>query len=152
MQTSDEQAMALSSLHDPYARPDWDEYFLDGAQWVSDRADCRRRKVGAVIVKENRIVATGYNGAEPGGPSCLRGECPRGLASASQVAPGSSYDTGAGVCVAIHAEQNAIMYCSREDRLGATIYINQEPCGGCMRMLRGSGLARAVWPEGEVDL
>lgn len=131
------------------SRPEWDEYFLWGTRWVASRADCRRRRCGALIVKDNRIMAAGYNGGPPGGPSCLAGECPRGLQSKEAVAPGSSYDTGAGSCIALHAEQNAIMYCSREDRLGATLYVNQEPCEGCMRMVSGSGIVRAVWPHGE---
>ncbi len=134
------------------ARPDWDTYFLTGTTWVATRADCRRRKVGALIVKSNRILATGYNGAEPGGKSCLAGQCPRGLKSKQEVTPGSSYDTGASACIALHAEQNAIMYCSREDRIGATIYVTDEPCDGCMRMIKGSGVIRVVWPGGDLWL
>ena len=134
-------------------RPDWDSYFLAIAETVSLRADCSRRQVGAVIVRDHRIRATGYNGAPSGGRSCLAGECPRG---ASGVAPGSSYDTGAGACIALHAEQNAIMYASRDDCEGATIYCNHEPCDGCLKMIAGSGIVRAVWPgaearSGEVD-
>ena len=127
------------------SRPDWDDYFLGIATAVAARADCSRRQVGAVIVSERRIVATGYNGAPAGGPSCLAGECPRGL---SAVAPGSSYDTGAGACVALHAEQNALLWSSRADRAGAAIYITCPPCDGCARLIAGSGLGRVVYPNG----
>lgn len=96
-----------------YTRPDWDDYFLGIAEAVARRADCRRRHVGAVLVANNRIVATGYNGAPSGGPSCLAGQCPRGLLDSAAVAPGSSYDTGAGSCVALHAEQNCLLYADR---------------------------------------
>lgn len=131
------------------SRPDWDEYFLGIAEAVSKRADCTRSKVGAVVVDSAlRIAGTGYNGAYPGGPSCLAGECPRGTKSREQVVPGTSYDTGVGACIALHAEQNALLYSSRDSRTGGTIYITREPCDGCLRMLKGSGLQRAVfWSE-----
>ena len=128
-------------------RPDWDTYFLGIAAAVAQRADCSRRQVGAVIVKEHRIVATGYNGAPAGGPSCLAGECPRGRMSKTDVAPGSSYDTGAGACVALHAEQNALLWSARPDRIGATIYITDPPCDGCARLIAGSGLAHVAYPD-----
>lgn len=135
-------------------RPDWPEYFLAGTEWVATRADCTRRKVGAVIVRDNRIVATGYNGGQPGGPSCLAGECPRGRFTKEEL-PGahdpnpSSYDVGPGTCIAIHAEQNAIMYCSRDERIGAIMYVSCEPCTGCFRMIAGSGLYAVIWPAAE---
>lgn len=126
-------------------RPDWVDYFLGIAQAVSARADCTRRKVGAVVVKDNRIVSTGYNGAHSGGPSCLAGECPRGL---SGVEPGSSYDTGAGACIANHAEANAIIYAGRDSCVGSTIYLTTGPCDGCLRLIRGAGIAMVIWPSG----
>lgn len=129
-------------------RPNWDDYFLDMAVAVAARADCARRKVGAVLVDYNRrVIGTGYNGAPPGGPSCLAGECPRGKMSTDQVAPGSSYDTGAGTCIALHAEQNALLYSDYTARTGGVIYITTVPCDACMRMLKGAGLRRAVWRE-----
>lgn len=124
-------------------RPDWDTYFLNIAMAVALRADCSRRKVGAVLVRDNRIVSTGYNGSPPGGPSCLAGECPR---SSSNVEPGSSYDTGPGSCIAAHAEQNAIIYAGRDKCLGATIYVTEVPCGGCDRMIEAAGIYKMVSP------
>jgi dCMP deaminase len=129
------------------SRPDWDEYFLGVARAVAARADCSRRQVGAVLVdSDRRLRGSGYNGARPGGPSCLAGECPRG---ASGVAPGSSYDTGAGSCVAIHAELNLVLYTSPEERKGGAVYVTDEPCDGCLKILLGAGLHRIVWPEGQ---
>jgi dCMP deaminase len=116
-------------------RPSWDEYFLLIARAVATRADCFRRQVGAVVVKNQRIVGTGYNGAPAGEAGCV--SCPRRL---STVAPGSSYDTGAGQCVAIHAEANALLYTDREDLVGATIYVTSPPCDGCRRLIRGAGV------------
>jgi dCMP deaminase len=127
-------------------RPSWDEYFLDIAMAVATRADCTRRKVGAVVVKDRRIRATGYNGAPAGEPGCI--SCPRRV---STVAPGSSYDTGAGACVAVHAEANALLYCDREDLIGATLYLTTDPCEGCQKLIRATGVVRVVWPEGELN-
>lgn len=128
-------------------RPGWDEYFLGIAQAVAARADCSRRQVGAILVnKHNRHRGSGYNGGPAKGLSCLKGECPRGR---SDVAPGSSYDTGAGTCIAIHAEQNLVLDTSMEERRDGTIYITDEPCDGCFRMITGSGVIRVVWPNGE---
>lgn len=125
-----------------------DEYGILLARAVAFRADCTRRRVGAVIIDEfRRIVGTGYNGAPPGQPGCLTaGACPRGRMSKTEVAPLSSYDTGTGTCIANHAEANAIMFSQPADRRGATVYCTDAPCDGCKRIMNGSGLARAVFP------
>jgi Deoxycytidylate deaminase len=125
-------------------RPTWDEYFLAGAQWAAVRSDCERAKVGAMVVRNKRVRSTGYNGAPPGLPGCST--CPR---RTSQVEPGSSYDTGPGACVAVHAELNALLFCDREDLPGATLYVTREPCGGCRKAIAAAGIVRVVWPEGE---
>lgn len=127
-------------------RPSWGQYFLGIAGAVSKRGDCSRSQVGAIIVSfDNRIQSTGYNGAEPGGPSCLRGECPRAFSS---VEPGSSYDTGPGACIASHAEQNAIVYAGRARTLGSTLYVTRMPCDGCSKLIKAAGIIKVVWPEG----
>jgi dCMP deaminase len=131
-------------------RPEWREYFLGIAKAVAARGDCTRRQVGCVIVDEHRrIVSTGYNGAPSKGPSCLAGECPRG---SSTVEPGSSYDTGPGACVALHAELNALLYADPVRVRGGAAWITDAPCDACARILKGSGLATACWPEGFVNL
>lgn len=127
-------------------RPSWDDWGLLMAQTVALRADCRRRKVGAVLLTDDhRVAATGYNGAAPGRPGCLSGACPRGL---SDVLPGSSYDTGPGTCIAIHAEENALLQASRWSMVGCTLYVTDEPCMGCWRMISGTPVRRVVWPGG----
>jgi dCMP deaminase len=151
------------------SRPDRDEYFMVMAFAASLRGDCTRRKVGAVIVDtDNRVVITGHNGSPPGGPSCLSGGCPRGLhyktestisalmpickcgalwPCGSAVAPGSSYDTGAGTCIALHAEQNAIVFADPARRRGSTMYVTDDPCDGCDRLIKGVAIARTVTPS-----
>lgn len=159
-------------------RLDWDDYYLRIADDVALRADCTRRKVGAVLVaKDNRIVSTGYNGSPPGKPGCLSdGACPRGRhykkvkwidegpfeialgkqetcacgsawPCAKAVKPGSSYDTGAGACIALHAEQNCLLRAGTS-AAGGTLYITDEPCGGCRKLIEGAGVARVVWYDG----
>lgn len=119
-------------------RQTWDEYFLSLAAQASTRATCSRRKVGAVIVRDRRIVSTGYNGGPSGVAHCEDGGCPRG---ASESPPtGRGYDT----CIAIHAEANALLFCGPDQRAGATVYCTDLPCFGCAKLLANSGVAEVV--------
>lgn len=123
-------------------RPSWDLYFAAIARTVSTRADCRRRKVGAVIVDANhRIVSTGYNGAPAGDQGCLEGACPRGLMTSEEAAPGTAYDN----CIAVHAEANALLY-ARTSLVGCTIYVTCPPCRDCSKLIAGAGIVRVVCP------
>lgn len=132
-------------------RPSFDDWALGIAEAVSRRGDCTRRRVGAVLFdSEWRVLSVGYNGTEPGGKSCLRGECPRGRMSTQEVAPGSSYDTGPGACISIHAELNSLLYSDPLRRVGGTLAITCAPCDGCLRVIKGSGVARVIWPDGEM--
>jgi dCMP deaminase len=131
----------LTDIH--IVRPDWDTYFMSIAETVSTRGDCRRRQVGCVLVDEDhRIISTGYNGAEPGGPSCLAGQCPRGLKSQAELPSGSADYSD---CVAIHAEANALLF-ARESARGCTVYVTSTVCDGCSKLLRAAGVARVVTP------
>ena len=132
--------------------PGWDDYFLGIATAVAARAKCTRRKVGAVLVVDRRIIGTGYNGAAPGKPDCLEGACPRGRQDYTQVQPMSDYDTpgSPGFCIAIHAEVNALLHATR-DTHSASVYVTDEPCAGCRKALAAAGVARAVWPGGELS-
>lgn len=127
-------------------RPSWDDYFLTIARSVARRADCRRRQHGCVLVDaDNRIIATGYNGAPAGEKGCLSGACPRGMASYEEVRTLSSYDAiGPGYCISVHAEANALLY-ARTSCKGATAYITGEPCPTCHKLLRAAGVERIVW-------
>lgn len=124
------------------SRPNWDEYFLGIAEAVAARSDCERSKVGAVIVNDRRIRATGYNGAPSGLPGC--GTCPRRMAGAT---PGvSDYDTGPTKCVAVHAEANALLFCDRGDLAGASLYVTRKPCYACDKLVAAAGITHVVWP------
>ncbi|MDG4783240.1 dCMP deaminase family protein [Micromonospora sp. WMMD961] len=128
-------------------RPDWDSYYLGIAVAVAARADCTRRQVGAVVVRDHRIVGTGYNGAPSGVPGCLTaGACPRGRLSYDQLAADSSYSN----CVAVHAEANALLRAGFEASRGAVLYITDPPCHECSRLIAAAGIARVVTPDLEV--
>lgn len=119
---------------DPEHRPDWYTWGLLIAAGIATRGDCRRRRIGAVIVDPRwKIIGTGYNGVAPHTRGCIEGACPRAF---SDVAHDSSYSFGAGTCIAAHAEQNAITDAGAE-RLAVlcTIFISQPPCPGCCNLI-----------------
>lgn len=125
-------------------RPTFEEWGLIVAHAVATRADCTRRKVGAVILdRDNRIIGAGYNGTYRGNRGCLAGGCPRAL---SDVASGSSYDTGPGACISTHAELNARLDVTNLSRLdGATMYITDPPCAGCLKWLRNTKISALIF-------
>ena len=116
---------------------DWDRYFLNIARETARRSNCVRRQHGAVIVQKRRIRSTGYNGPPSGHPHCDEGACQR---ASSDAESGWAYDH----CIAIHAEANAILYSSPEERDGATIYITGVPCFGCAKFIANSGITEVV--------
>jgi len=129
-------------------RPSKDEYYLGIASEVCKRSTCLRRKYGAVIVKDDTIVATGYNGSPRGESNCCDiGTCKR---DELNVPKGERYE----LCVALHAEENAIMHAGRSKTIGATMYIfglnfdntlaNPAPCLMCRRKIVNSGITRVV--------
>ncbi len=131
----------MSATERAKGRTDWDRYFLNLARETATRSNCVRRQHGAVIVKKRRIRSTGYNGPPSGHPHCSEGACPR---AQSETPSGWGHDN----CIAIHAEANAILYSSPEERDGATIYITGVPCFGCAKFIANSGIQEVV-AEGE---
>ena len=127
----------------------WDARFMELARVIANWASCYRpnRKIGCVIVKNKRIVTTGYNGAPAGIKTCIeRGECLReklGIASG----------TRAEICYAIHAEQNAIIQAAKlgSSIEGATLYCTHQPCVICAKMIVNAGISRVVYEEGYPD-
>lgn len=125
------------------ARPSWDEYFMRIARLISTRSTCLRRQVGAVIVRGQRILSTGYNGAPNKITHCLEIGC---LRDTMKVPPGERHE----ICRGIHAEQNAILQAalSGTSIKDAEIYITSHPCSLCAKMLINAGIIRVVY-EGE---
>ncbi|PJA29794.1 MAG: cytidine deaminase [candidate division Zixibacteria bacterium CG_4_9_14_3_um_filter_46_8] len=120
-------------------RPSWDEYFMNMAELVSQRSTCLRRKVGAVIVKDKRILATGYNGAPSGLPHCLEIGC---LREKMNIPSGERHE----LCRAIHGEQNALVQSASfgVSVRGASIYSTTYPCSLCSKMLINAGIIEIV--------
>lgn len=120
------------------ARPSWDEYFMDIAMAVSGRSTCPRRSVGAVLVADKRILATGYNGAPEGLPHCTDVGC--------QMVDDHCVRT-------LHAEQNALLQAAAHgvSTQGATVYVTSEPCLHCTKMLLNARITRIVYRDAYVD-
>jgi dCMP deaminase len=128
------------------ARPSWDEYFMEIARLVVSRSTCLRRQVGAVLVKDKKILATGYNGAPSGLPHCLDVGC---LRDELKIPSGERHE----LCRGLHAEQNAIIQAAYYGVSinGATLYCTNLPCIICTKMLINAGIQRVVFEEGYAD-
>lgn len=128
-------------------RPSWDEYFMQMAELTAQRSTCLRRQVGAIIVKEKHIIATGYNGAPKGLPHC--GELGGCLREKLEIPSGERHE----LCRALHAEQNAIIQAATlgQSIEGATIYITHQPCIICAKMIINAGISRIVIRRGYPD-
>jgi len=120
-------------------RPSWDEYFAAVTRQVATRSTCLRRQVGAVIVKDKRILTTGYNGAPSGLAHCAEVGC---LREQLGVPSGQRQE----ICRGLHAEQNAIIQAALHGVSieGGTIYITHTPCVTCAKMLINAGIVRVV--------
>lgn len=129
-------------------RPAWDDIFAYVAGVMAQRSTCSRRQVGAVLVKDNRIVATGYNGSPPGAPHCIDGACPRGRLSYDEVPAGADYN--AFPCIAVHAELNAIIRAGYDRANGGTLYVTDKPCQQCWNAINAAGITVVKWPDMEI--
>jgi dCMP deaminase len=120
-------------------RPTWDEYFMAIAEQVARRSTCLRRQVGALLVVDKRLLATGYNGAPSGVPHCAEDGCPR---DRDRVPSGQGHD----LCRGLHAEQNAIIQAAKHGvRIdGATLYTTHHPCSMCAKVAINAGIRRVV--------
>lgn len=123
-------------------RPDWDHYFMEIAQVVARRANCSRRQVAAVIVKENRVISTGYNGTPRGITNCCDGGCPR---CASDIPSGNNLSE----CLCCHAEENAIVQAAYHGIAvkDSVLYTTFSPCLLCAKMIINSGISEVVYHQ-----
>ena len=122
----------------PNNRPTWDQYFMSIAELTAKRSTCLRRNVGAVIVQDKHIIATGYNGAPRGIAHCAeRGGC---LRQELGIPSGERHE----LCRALHAEQNAIIQAAvfGHSIEGATIYVTHAPCVICSKMIINAGIKK----------
>ena len=127
-------------------RPDWDEYFLKMAYLVAERSTCLRHHVGAVIVRNRRILTTGYNGAASGVKDCVELGC---LRNEQGIPSGERHE----ICRAIHAEQNAIIQAGLHgiNISGSTIYCTHSPCILCAKMIVNTKIKKFITSGAYID-
>ena len=128
------------------SRPSWPEYFMAITRMVSKRSTCIRREVGAILVKDKRILATGYNGAPKGLKHCQEIGC---LRENSSIPSGTRHE----LCRGLHAEQNVILQAAYHGIPinGSTIYCTNKPCVICSKMIINAGIMRITYEEGYDD-
>lgn len=127
-------------------RPAWEDYFMDIAILVAKRSTCLRRAVGALLVKDKRILATGYNGAPSGIRHCKEVGC---LRESMNIASGERHE----LCRGIHAEQNAIIQAAYHgvQIQGADLYCTNLPCLICSKMIINAGIKKIYYRDGYAD-
>jgi dCMP deaminase len=123
-------------------RPSWDEYFMSIAEQVAGRSTCLRRHTGAVLVKDKRILATGYNGTPTGLAHCEQVGC---LREQRGIASGEKHE----LCRGIHAEQNAVIQAARHGTAidGASVYSTHQPCVLCAKILINAGVTDIIFRD-----
>jgi dCMP deaminase len=127
-------------------RPSWDQYFMDITHLVATRSSCLRRQVGAVLVKDRNILASGYNGVPSGIAHCEAAGC---LRERLGVPSGERHE----LCRGLHAEQNAIIQAAKHGTNinGATLYCTTMPCIICTKMIINAGITTVIYGEGYAD-
>ncbi len=128
------------------SRPSWDEYFLKLAATVRDRANCLRATHGALLVKDRRIITTGYNGTPKGVKNCLEGGCSRCL---NRHENRLSEHERKDLCICVHAEENAILQSAFHGApsAGASLYATTAPCLQCAKSIINAGIVRVVYTD-----
>jgi dCMP deaminase len=130
----------LPKLLKEIQRPSWDEYFMNIAKVVASRSNCMKRKVAAIIVRDKRVISTGYNGTPRGTRNCNEGGCPR---CNNLAASGTALDE----CLCSHGEENAIVQASYHgvSLKDAIIYSTFAPCLQCAKMIINSGIREVIY-------
>lgn len=129
---------ALDLCSPSWLRPSWDAYFMHMAYLASRRSNCMKRRIGAILVRDSRVVATGYNGTARSTVNCFEGGCRR-----------CNVNTRRGInlseCLCLHAEENALLEADTQKAKGATLYSTTAPCLGCAKRIVQMGVQRVVY-------
>jgi dCMP deaminase len=133
-----EQLASIDFCNPKWLRPSWDTYFMQMAYLASSRSNCMKRRVGAILVNDNRVIATGYNGTATGTLNCSQDGCARCNSN-------TRCGVDLGTCLCLHAEENAILEAGRSKAQGGTLYCTLTPCLGCARKIVQVGVARMVY-------
>ncbi|KAL4874191.1 hypothetical protein BDV12DRAFT_182019 [Aspergillus spectabilis] len=133
---------ALNLADEQRLRPNWDQYFMELASLAAQRSNCMKRRVGCVLVRERRVISTGYNGTPRHLKNCNEGGCPR-------CNRGDGGGVGLSTCLCLHAEENALLEAGRERiREGATLYCDTCPCLTCTVKIAQVGISEVVYSQG----
>ncbi|KAI6248370.1 Deoxycytidylate deaminase [Erysiphe necator] len=131
----------LDLMNQERLRPSWDQYFMQLASLAAQRSNCMKRRVGCVVVREKRVISTGYNGTPRGLRNCGDGGCPR-------CNEGQLSGIGLGTCLCIHAEENALLEAGRERiREGSILYCDTCPCLTCSIKITQVGISEVVYSQ-----
>lgn len=132
----------LDLTNEDRLRPSWDQYFMQLASLAAQRSNCMKRRVGCVLVREKRVISTGYNGTPRGLKNCGEGGCPR-------CNDGQGSGVGLATCLCIHAEENALLEAGRDRiREGAILYCDTCPCLTCSIKIAQVGISEVVYSQG----
>lgn len=136
---AEQPAVSVSRQKKKIVRPCWDEYFMKAALLICERSTCLRRRVGAVLVKDKQILATGYNGAPKGIVHCDVTGC---LRQKLQIPSGQRHE----ICRGLHAEQNVILQAAQHgvSTKNSSLYITNTPCSICAKMIINAGITEVV--------
>ncbi|EPS31272.1 Deoxycytidylate deaminase [Penicillium oxalicum] len=137
-----EALKTLNLADEQRLRPNWDQYFMQLASLAAQRSNCMKRRVGCVLVRERRVISTGYNGTPRHLPNCNEGGCPR-------CNRGDGGGVGLSTCLCLHAEENALLEAGRERiREGAILYCDTCPCLTCTVKITQVGISEVVYSQG----
>ena len=135
------RVLAIPEIAQGAVRPAWDSYFMAMARLAARRTNCMKRCVGAILVKNNRVIATGYNGTPRGCVNCNEGGCPR--CNNGEVRQGLALNE----CLCLHAEENAIIEAGKERAEQCTLFSTLCPCLQCAKRIVQAGIIRVVYSE-----
>ena len=140
------EQLVIIRMSDSFERPNWDEYFMLQAELAKLRSNCITRQVGAVIVRNHRQLATGYNGTPPGIKNCFEGGCRRcQLRMEGKIESGAALDR----CLCNHAEANAIVQAAKNGVSinKSEIFVTASPCYNCFKLIANSGIKTIYYDE-----
>lgn len=137
-------------MRNRHTRPSWDEYFLNLAKVVRERSNCLRDSVGVVLIKDKRIIATGYNGTPIGVKNCYDGGCERCLERHSDRLKKNERKD---LCICVHAEENSLLQSAYHgvSSRGAVMYSTTAPCTQCAKSIINAGISKIVYSAKHTD-
>lgn len=132
-----------------FSRPSWDEYFVSISLLTKNRSNCIKRKVGCILVKDNRILSLGYNGTPVNTQNCYSGGCKRCMDQFNNKENRNENSSGKALdlCMCLHAEENALLFVNKTDLKDSTMYVTLIPCISCVKKILQCKIKKVVYIE-----